>query len=459
MSRSGSSGNSRVAVRFTARIGAAALVTGLALAGPQGLGIAGADTGSSAKGSSSSDSTSSTSKSTRSANSGRQNKPSTAKSPSAASRVKSEPAGSGRTSESLAVAPTAPSTSASVITAPRASLVAPGVMTPDSFIAIFVSNGTLSHPDAGLLVGNGFSFDGVTCASGVKCNGGSSGLLFGNGGNGYNGGAGGSAGLIGNGGTGGRGTTAINGGNGGNGGAAGIFLGNGGEGGSGATDANGGNGGRGGLLFGIGGRGGIGGGGTVACAGTSCDVLTWGGNGGAGGAAGLFLGRAGAAGAQPLPEDSWLFQGYTPAYPVEVPVPPATAPGQMEINPDGSGAVYPNDQDPSKPYAIPGTIKADVQLPAGTPLGRWGYPGGSFLAPAGTHFAQLALPPSSQVSPYFNYVVKDPSALPPGIHIEQSQAASWFGQPGGGIQYRLTYADGKDAPVQALLDSGYLGYA
>ncbi|WP_319430553.1 TNT domain-containing protein [Mycobacterium sp. RTGN5] len=332
-------------------------------------------------------------------------------------------------------------------------------MTPETLLAVFVSNGTLSHPDAGLLIGNGFSFDGVTCAAATKCNGGSSGLLFGNGGNGFNGGVGGNAGLIGNGGAGGRGTTSINGGNGGNGGSAGLLLGNGGEGGSAATSATGGNGGRGALLFGVGGRGGIGGPGTVECANTECHVTNWGGVGGVGGAAGLFFGRAGAAGAQPLAQDSWLFQGYTAAYPVYVPVPPAPAPGQMQINPNGSGAVYPNDQDPSKPYAIPGTIVPDIQLPAGTPIGRWGYPGGAFLAPAGTHFAQLSLPPASQVSPYFSYVVKDPSALPPGIHIEQSQAAPWFGQPGGAIQYRLTYADGTDAPVQALLDSGYLGYA
>ncbi|BBY65044.1 hypothetical protein MHEL_32870 [Mycolicibacterium helvum] len=453
----------------------------MAFAGPQGLGIAGADTGSSGAGSSNSNSSSSASKTARTGNSARQSNPAAAttrnplrspatNAPSAAatagplvaaapsaaadsSSTEVASAQSARTTAPLTVAPSAAKTT------PAASLTVPGPMTPEAVVAIFVSNGTLSHPNAGLLIGNGFSFDGVTCASATKCDGGRSGLLFGNGGNGYNGGTGGNAGLIGNGGAGGRGFTTINGGNGGNGGSAGLFLGNGGEGGSAATGANGGNGGKGGLLFGIGGRGGIGGSGTVECATTECQVTNWGGLGGSGGAAGLFFGRAGAAGAQPLAENSWLFQGYTAAYPVYVPVPPATAPGNPEINPDGSGAVYPNDQDPSKPYAIPGTIVPDIQLPAGTPLGRWGYPGGAFLAPAGTHFAQLSLPPSSQVSPYFSYVVKDPSALPPGIHIEQSQAAPWFGQPGGAIQYRLTYADGRDAPVQALLDSGYLGYA
>jgi len=72
------------------------------------------------------------------------------------------------------------------------------------FIAIFVSSGTAAHPNAGLLLGNGFSYDATTCAGGVACNGGHAGLL-GNGGNGFNGGAGGSAELVGNDGAGGVG--------------------------------------------------------------------------------------------------------------------------------------------------------------------------------------------------------------------------------------------------------------
>jgi hypothetical protein len=362
-------------------------------------------------------------------------------------------------------------------------------MSPDAVIAIFVANGTLSHPNAGLLIGNGFSFDGVTCATGVACNGGKAGLLFGNGGNAFNGGNGGKAGLIGNGGTGGGGVVAVNGGqggnggsavlfgnggrggdaaraaagalgaNGGNGGAAGLLLGNGADGGNGGNGANGGNGGNGAFFFGAGGRGGVGGSGIVSCAATACNVDNWGGVGGKGGAAGLFFGTAGSAGVQPLTEDSWLFNGYTAAYPVYVPVPPATAPGQLMIDPHGFGTVYPTDTDPDKPYAIPGTVVSNVQLPAGTDLGRWGYANGGWLAPAGTHFAQLSLPPANEVSPYFSYVVKDPSALPPGLEIEQSQAAPWFGQPGGAIQYRIVnIATGATASVQQLLDSGYLGY-
>ncbi len=106
-------------------------------------------------------------------------------------------------------------------------------------VSFFVRNGTLSNPDGGLLIGNGFS----SITAGV--NGGRGGLLFGNGGAGGFGADGGQGGLLGSGGDGGLGGE--------DGGAAGL-LGNGGSGGDGSgLNADGGNGGRGGLLFGSGG--------------------------------------------------------------------------------------------------------------------------------------------------------------------------------------------------------------
>ncbi len=82
----------------------------------------------------------------------------------------------------------------------------------------------------------------------------------------------------------------------------------------------------------------------------------------------------------PLPSDSPLFRGY---HPIE--------PGPEFTRADGS-LIYPDDSLPSKPYAIPSTVIPDAHLPAGTELGRFGYPGGSYLAPEGTPFAQLSLP-------------------------------------------------------------------
>lgn len=74
-----------------------------------------------------------------------------------------------------------------------------------NFIRLFIGNGTAANPNAGLLVGNGFSYDAGTCTGTAACAGGRGGFLVGNGGNGWNGGSGGSAGLFGNGGAGGAG--------------------------------------------------------------------------------------------------------------------------------------------------------------------------------------------------------------------------------------------------------------
>lgn len=66
---------------------------------------------------------------------------------------------------------------------------------------------------------------------------------------------------------------------------------------------------------------------------------------------------------------------------------------------------------------------------------------------AGLFFsATLRCRRAARWAPYFEYVVADPAKLPASFHIEQSQVASWFGQPGGGVQYRITGPDGRDAP-------------
>ncbi|WP_078323007.1 TNT domain-containing protein [Mycobacteroides chelonae] len=146
----------------------------------------------------------------------------------------------------------------------------------------------------------------------------------------------------------------------------------------------------------------------------------------------------------PLPPDHPLFEGYHP-----------TDPGPNYTNPDGS-LRYPNDLDPAKPYAVPGTVIDNAQLPKGTILGRFGYPGGEWLAPEGTSFAKLSLPPDSAMKPYFEYAVSDPTKLPPGWRIEQSQVAPWFNQPGMGPQYRVIAPPGQEASVDALARYGFL---
>ncbi|MCH9708508.1 MAG: cadherin-like domain-containing protein [Actinomycetia bacterium] len=149
-----------------------------------------------------------------------------------------------------------------------------------------IGHGTAEHPDAGLLWGNGFSWDAATCTGNTACHGGSAGW-FGDGGAGFNGGNGGNGGrFFGNGGDGGAGRAADTpggaGGDGGNGGSAGFFGGRGGSGGAGGSGASG--------------RHGIDGG-APGASGTNGTVGGNGGSGGAGGSGSFWFGRGGHGGA------------------------------------------------------------------------------------------------------------------------------------------------------------------
>lgn len=100
--------------------------------------------------------------------------------------------------------------------------------TADQRASRLFGDGTAEHPDAGLLFGNGFSWDGSSCTGTAACHGGNAGLLGGSAGHGFNGGNGGAAGLFGRGGDGGDGRPD---GSGGNGGRGGLISGDGGDGG------------------------------------------------------------------------------------------------------------------------------------------------------------------------------------------------------------------------------------
>lgn len=125
----------------------------------------------------------------------------------------------------------------------------------------------------------------------------------------------------------------------------------------------------------------------------------------------------------PLPHDSPMFDGYDPM-----------PPGPEFANPDG-GLIYPDDGLTNKPYAVPGTVIDNAEVPQGTIMDRFGHPGGAWLSPDGTPFAERALPPDSANKTYYQYVVGDPANIPHGYRIEESQVAPWFHQPGGGTQF------------------------
>jgi hypothetical protein len=170
-----------------------------------------------------------------------------------------------------------PSAKADQVSAPTAN----AGWYPGKGLRFLVGNGTAADPNAGILIGNGYSYGTAAGDCSGTCNGGNAGLL-GTAGNGYNGGTGGAAGLFGPGGNGGDGITAVAGGTGGRGG---LIFGDGGQGGAGAPFYAGGNGGS-AVLWGAGGAGGVGG----------LVVYGVGLPGGTGGQGGLLYGATGATG-------------------------------------------------------------------------------------------------------------------------------------------------------------------
>lgn len=197
---------------------------------------------------------------------------------------------------SMSPVPRAGSARTAVVTGARVAAGSPALNSVQTFVGTFVGDGTPTHPDAGLLIGNGYSWTSETCNQGAACAGGRSGLVWGNGGSGYAGGNGGSAGLLGSGGAGGAG---VDGGAGGAGGRGGLLAGNGGSGGAGGAVTGT------GLVAGAGGAGGdtgvfsvLGVAGTGGAGGAASGNFGAGGTGGAGGNTGLFsvLGQAGAGG-------------------------------------------------------------------------------------------------------------------------------------------------------------------
>ena len=84
----------------------------------------------------------------------------------------------------------------------------------------------------------------------------------------------------------------------------------------------------------------------------------------------------------------------------------------------------------------------------GTKIDRYGgAQKGEFLSPQGTPFEQRSLPAGHQATKeYHQYeVVKD-------LPVQAGKSAPWFGQPGGGTQFRL--ADGWT--VEGLIEKGYI---
>ncbi|GAB2929499.1 hypothetical protein GCM10027280_16270 [Micromonospora polyrhachis] len=106
-------------------------------------------------------------------------------------------------------------------------------------------------------------------------------------------------------------------------------------------------------------------------------------------------------------------------------------------------------------------VKFAFELQPGHRIDRFGFPGGSFLAPVGTPYARRALPPQSLNTPsqaplanYHVYCVVKP------FTVDAGPIAPWFAQPGFGIQFKLEQKylpeAGPALNVTWLLANGYL---
>lgn len=132
--------------------------------------------------------------------------------------------------------------------------------------------------------------------------------------------------------------------------------------------------------------------------------------------------------------------------------------------------------DPQSPWRWPPTVEGfDVKagppwgaptekkrtLLVGTHLDRFGWDGGSFLAPAGVPFTDRALPPSSLNTPagapvanYHVYCVAKP------FDVDAGRIFPWFAQAGNATQFwlRPEYLPEKPDTISVswLLNNGYL---
>jgi len=111
------------------------------------------------------------------------------------------------------------------------------------------------------------------------------------------------------------------------------------------------------------------------------------------------------------------------------------------VSEDSARSIYPA-WPPNDGFADPPVRTA---LRVGTLLDRYGGDSGNFLAPAGTPFEQRSLPEFFEsTQPFSVFEVLEE------FEVEAGVAAPWFGQPGGGVQYRTA------APVSELIERGYL---
>ena len=73
-----------------------------------------------------------------------------------------------------------------------------------------------------------------------------------------------------------------------------------------------------------------------------------------------------------------------------------------------------------------------ISLPSNTQVDRYGYDAGRFVSPLGVSYRERSLAPGTDQKPYNKFRVVNTI-----YNVQSGYAAPWFGEPGGGEQYKL----------------------
>lgn len=91
-----------------------------------------------------------------------------------------------------------------------------------------------------------------------------------------------------------------------------------------------------------------------------------------------------------------------------------------------------------------GALNVTILLMPGTEIDHYGCDNATRFSPQGTAFSARALPYDCASEPYRRYRVAKP------LLVRELKVQSWFGQKGGGTQYRTT------TPAEQLINEGAL---
>jgi hypothetical protein len=123
--------------------------------------------------------------------------------------------------------------------------------------------------------------------------------------------------------------------------------------------------------------------------------------------------------------------------------------------PDGR---YPTDWNwPPDDGKVPGS-EVYLEPSDAPPMDRIGGSGGTYFTDEGAPMSERSLPPDRLNFDRTHWEIDSahPDLASGDVRIERSEVAPWFGQEGGGNQYRFLDGEGNAIPQQELMDRGII---